>query len=101
MPQRAVQQLLDKTFVMVVGADGKSELRSIELGQQIGSYYIVKSGLSASDTVVVEGLSSLTEGKDLAVTMVTPEEMGFSFDEDTTPFDTMTSSEANSGDSNS
>lgn len=101
VPQRAVQQLLDKTFVMVVGADGKSESRSIELGQQIGSYYIVKSGLSASDTVVVEGLSSLTEGKDLAVTMVTPEEMGFSFDEDTTPFDTMTSSEANSGDSNS
>lgn len=101
VPQRAVQQLLDKTFVMVVGADGKSESRSIELGQQIGSYYIVKSGLSASDTVVVEGLSSLTEGKDLAVTMVTPEEMGFSFDEDTTPFDTMNSSEANSGDSNS
>ena len=33
--------------------------------------------------------------------MVTPEEMGFSFDEDTTPFDTMNSSEANSGDSNS
>ena len=100
VPQRAVQQLLDKTFVMVVGADGKSEARKIELGQQVGSYYIVKSGLSANDTVVVEGLSSLTEGKDLAVTMVTPEEMGFSFDEDTTPFDTMTSSEANSGDSN-
>ncbi len=71
VPQRAVQQLLDK------------------------------SGLSANDTVVVEGLSSLTEGKDLAVTIVTPEEMGCSFDEDTTPFDTMTSSEANSGDSNS
>ena len=42
-------------------------------------------------------LSSLTEGKDLHVTMVTPEEMGVSFDEDTTPFDTMTSSDANSG----
>lgn len=97
VPQRAVQQLLDKTFVMVVGADGKSEARKIELGQQVGSYYIVKSGLSAEDTVVVEGLSSLTEGKELAVTMVTSEDMGFSFDEDTTPYDTMTSSEANSG----
>ncbi|WP_308546608.1 efflux RND transporter periplasmic adaptor subunit [uncultured Selenomonas sp.] len=97
VPQRAVQQLLDKTFVMVVGADGKSEARKIELGQQVGSYYIVKSGLSAEDTVVVEGLSSLTEGKELVVTMVTPEDMGFSFDEDTTPYDTMTSSEANSG----
>ena len=97
VPQRAVQQLLDKTFVMVVGDDGKSEARKIELGQQVGSYYIVKSGLSAEDTVIVEGLSSLTEGKDLTVTMVTPEDMGFSLDEDTTPYDTMTSSEANSG----
>lgn len=95
VPQRAVQQLLDKTFVMVVGDDGKSESRSVELGQQIGSYYIVKSGLSANDTVVVEGLSSLTEGKDLAVTIVTPEEMGFSFEEDTTPYDTMTNSDSN------
>lgn len=97
VPQRAMQQLLDKTFVMVVGADGKSEARKIELGQQVGSYYIVKSGLSAEDTVIVEGLSSLTEGKDLAVTMVTPEDMGFSLDEDTTPYDTMTSSDASSG----
>ncbi|MBQ1622923.1 MAG: efflux RND transporter periplasmic adaptor subunit [Selenomonas sp.] len=97
VPQRAVQQLLDKTFVMVVGADGKSEARKIELGQQVGSYYIVKSGLSAEDTVIVEGLSSLTEGKDLAVTMVTPEDMGFSLDEDTTPYDKMTSSDASSG----
>ena len=97
VPQRAVQQLLDKTFVMVVGADGKSEARKIELGQQVGSYYIVKSGLSAEDTVIVEGLSSLTEGKDLAVTMVTPEDMGFSLDEDTTPYDTMTASDASSG----
>lgn len=97
VPQRAIQQVLDKTFVMVVGSDGKSEARTVVLGPQVGSYYIVKSGLSASDTVVVEGLSSLTEGKDLHVTMVTPEEMGFSFDEDTTPFDTMTSSDANSG----
>lgn len=97
VPQRAVQQLLDKTFVMVVGADGKSEARKIELGQQVGSYYIVKSGLSAEDIVIVEGLSSLTEGKDLAVTMVTPEDMGFSLDEDTTPYDTMTSSDASSG----
>ncbi|MFV0637085.1 efflux RND transporter periplasmic adaptor subunit [Mitsuokella sp. WILCCON 0060] len=101
VPQRAVQQLLDKTFVMVVGDDGKSEARSVTLGQQVGSYYIVKDGLSANDTVIVEGLSSLTEGKDLAVTMVTPDEMGFSFEEDTTPYDTMTNSSDSSSGSNS
>ncbi len=87
VPQRAVQQLLGKSFVMVVGADDKSEARTVTLGQKVGSYYIIKDGLSADDTVIVEGLSNLQEGKDLAVTMVTADEMGFSFDEDTTTFD--------------
>ena len=83
VPQRAVQQLLGKSFVMVVGDGDKSEARTVTLGQKVGSYYIIKDGLSADDTVIVEGLSNLQEGKDLAVTMVTADEMGFSFDEDT------------------
>lgn len=87
VPQRAVQQLLGKSFVMVVGSDDKSEARTVTLGQKVGSYYIIKDGLSADDTVIVEGLSNLQEGKDLAVTMVTADEMGFSFDEDTSTFD--------------
>lgn len=77
VPQRAIQQLLDKTFVIVVGADGKSESKAITLGDKVGSYYIVKDGISADDTVVVEGLTKLQAGMDLNVTMVTPEDMGF------------------------
>ena len=83
IPQRAVQQLLDKSFVIVVGPDGKSQSKTVTLGDKLGSYYIIKDGLSAGDTVVVEGLTSLQEGKDLDVTMVTPEEMKFSFTTDT------------------
>jgi membrane fusion protein (multidrug efflux system) len=78
VPQRAVQQLLNKSFVMVVGSDGKSVSKSVELGQKVGSYYVVKSGLNADDEVVVEGLSSLQEGMDLNVIPVTAEQMGFS-----------------------
>ena len=87
VPQRAVQQLLGKSFVMVVNGDGKSEARTVELGDKVGSYFIVKSGLSADDNVVVEGLSNLQEGVDLSVTEVTADDMGFSLDEDTTQFD--------------
>lgn len=78
VPQRAVQQLLDKSFVMVVDKDNKSQARTVTLGDKIGSYYIIKDGLSADDTVVVEGLTNLQEGKALDVQMVTPEEMKFS-----------------------
>ena len=84
VPQRAVQQLLGKSFVMVVNGDGKSEARTVTLGDKVGSYYIIKDGIDASDIVVVEGLSNLQEGRELSVTMVTPEEMGFSLKPDNT-----------------
>ena len=87
VPQRAVQQLLGKSFVMVVGEDGKSEARTVTLGDKVGSYYIIKDGLTAADVVVVEGLSNLQEGITLAVTMVTPDDMGFSLTTDTSKFD--------------
>ena len=77
VPQRAIQQILDKTFVIVVGADNKSETRNVELGEKIGSYYIIRSGVNPGDVVVVEGLTKLQAGMDMNVTMVTPEEMGF------------------------
>ena len=53
VPQRSVQQLLGKSFVMVVGNENKSEARTVELGDQVGSYFVVNSGVGISDTVVV------------------------------------------------
>ena len=88
VPERAVQQLLGKSFVMLVGPDNKAVARTVTLGDKIGSYYIVKDGLDTSDIVVVEGLTTLQEGGDLAVTMVTPAEMGFSVEGDSSNFNT-------------
>ncbi|MDD3115184.1 MAG: efflux RND transporter periplasmic adaptor subunit [Anaerovibrio sp.] len=78
IPERAVQQLLGKSFVMLVGEDGKSKAVNVELGTKLGSYYVVEKGLTGNEQVIVEGLTSLTEGMDLAVTPVKPEDMGFS-----------------------
>ena len=77
VPQRSVQQLLGKSFVMVVGNENKSEARTVELGEQVGSYFIVTSGINKNDTVVVEGLTNLREGVELDVKTVTAGEMGF------------------------
>ena len=88
VPERAVQQLLGKSFVMLVGEDNKAVARTITLGEKIGSYYVVKDGLDTSDIVVVEGLTTLQEGGDLAVTMVTANEMGFSLEGDSSMFNT-------------
>ena len=88
VPQRAVQQLLGKSFVMVVGKENKSEARNVEIAQQVGSYYVVTSGITAQDTVVVEGLTNLREGVELAATPVTAGEMGFSLVDIKTPYST-------------
>ena len=87
VPQRSVQQLLGKSFVMVVGPDGKSEARTVKLGDKVGSYYIIEEGVTPADTVVVEGLTNLQEGVDLAVTEVTSGEMGFTLSEVTSTYD--------------
>ena len=73
---------------MVVGEGNKAEARTITLGDKVGSYYIVKDGLDVSDIVVVEGLTTLQEGGDLAVTMVTADDMGFSLTGDSSDFNT-------------
>lgn len=78
VPERAVQQLLGKSFVMIVGEDGKSKAQNVELGSKVGSYCIVDKGLTGKEQVIVEGLTSLTEGMDLSITEVKPEDMGFS-----------------------
>ena len=86
VPQRSVQQLLGKSFVMVVGKDGKSEARTVTLGDKVGSYYIIEDGITPQDTVIVEGLTNLQEGVDLAVTEVTAGEMGFTLAEVTSTY---------------
>ena len=79
VPERALQQLLGETLVIVAQSDNTSAIRKITLGEKIGSYYIVKSGLKADDWVIVEGLTNLRDGMPLEVTQVTAKDMGFSF----------------------
>lgn len=78
IPQRAVQQLLDKTFVIVVNAESKAEARVVKLGNKVGGFWIVEEGLTADDTVVVEGLTKIQDGIPLEVTVVTPEDLKLS-----------------------
>ena len=77
---------------MVVGKDGKSEARTVTLGDKVGSYYIIEAGVTPQDTVIVEGLTNLQEGVELNVTTVTPGEMGFTLSEITSTYNADSSS---------
>ena len=87
VPERALQQLLGETLVIVAQSDNKSAVRKITLGEKIGSYYVVKSGLKADDFVIVEGLTFLRDGMPLEVTQVTAKDMDFSFNPSEKVFD--------------
>lgn len=62
IPQRAVQQLLDKYVVVVAGEGDKAELRSVKMGAKAGSMWIVEEGLTSKDRVVVEGGAKVQSG---------------------------------------
>ncbi|MBE8954708.1 MAG: efflux RND transporter periplasmic adaptor subunit [Quinella sp. 2Q5] len=87
IPERALQQLLGETMVIVAQSDNTSAIRKVTLGEKIGSYYVVKSGLKADDWVIVEGLTNLRDGMPLEVTQVTANDMDFSFNPSDKVFD--------------
>ncbi|MCQ2995124.1 efflux RND transporter periplasmic adaptor subunit [Pseudomonas syringae] len=70
--QRAVQRdAAGKALVLVVDAEGKAQERAVELGDVQNNRWIVKTGLSAGDRVVVSGLQHVQPGA-----AVTAEEQG-------------------------
>ncbi len=48
---------------MVVGAGGKVELRTLRLGETIGSKWLVLGGLAPGDRLIVEGVSKIKPGQ--------------------------------------
>jgi membrane fusion protein (multidrug efflux system) len=62
IPYKAVTEQLGEFFVYVPGDSSKVSQRKISLGTQIGNNIIVTQGLSAGDSVVVEGVQNLREG---------------------------------------
>lgn len=75
IPQRAVRELLDETFVTVVNAQNQAESRKVKMGERIGNLWLVESGLAGDERVVVEGIDKVKQGTPLQLTMVTLEDV--------------------------
>lgn len=71
VPQRAVQQGAQGSFVWVINDNGEAEFRPITVGQWSGDNWFVDSGLTGDETIVVEGALRLRAG--VPVKVVTPE----------------------------
>lgn len=62
VPQRAVSQAPQGSYVFVVNDENKAEFRTITPGPWSAQDWIVNSGLSAGERVVVEGLVKVQPG---------------------------------------
>lgn len=66
IPQDAVAQVQDKHFVYVVGKDNKVKYTAVTINpNDDGKNYIITSGLSIGDRIVVNGISSLQDGMEI------------------------------------
>nr|WP_319414119.1 efflux RND transporter periplasmic adaptor subunit [uncultured Cohaesibacter sp.] len=73
VPQRAVLRSDDgKAQLYVVGNDGTASLRDVELGPTQGQDWIVESGLSEGETIIVEGIQKVQPGSRLVPEPWTP-----------------------------
>jgi membrane fusion protein (multidrug efflux system) len=62
IPQQAVQELQGKRSVFVVDAEGKAQYREITANTRDGNNWVVESGLTEGDTVIVEGIQKARPG---------------------------------------
>jgi membrane fusion protein (multidrug efflux system) len=69
VPQRAVNEQQGAYQVAVVGPDDKADVRNVQVGQRLGSLWVIDRGLHPGERVVVDGFSRAKAG-----TLVRPQE---------------------------
>ncbi len=65
VPQRAVSELQGSYQVSVVGNDNKVSIRPVQVGERIGSNWVIQDGLKAGEIVIAEGSQKVTEGSSI------------------------------------
>ncbi|MFP4169231.1 MAG: efflux RND transporter periplasmic adaptor subunit [Desulfonatronovibrionaceae bacterium] len=67
VPQRAVQADKEGDFVFTLNKEDEVEKRRIQTGESVGNKFLVKSGLSKGDRVIVQGIQKAAPGMSVKV----------------------------------
>jgi membrane fusion protein, multidrug efflux system len=62
IPQIAVQEFQGLQQIYVAGSDGKAHVETVTLGPQIGTKWVVNSGVAPGALVIVDNLQKLRDG---------------------------------------
>jgi membrane fusion protein (multidrug efflux system) len=75
IPQKATFDILDKKFVFVVDKDGVVHARQIAIAKELPQIYVVESGLTEKDKVLLEGLRKVKDGDKISTKYLEPKEV--------------------------
>jgi membrane fusion protein (multidrug efflux system) len=62
VPQRAVGELQGNYQVAVVGADNTVSIKGVQVGERVGTLWVIRQGLAPGDRVVAEGTQKVGNG---------------------------------------
>ncbi len=68
VPSDAIQHGAKGTYVYIVDAENKAQIRTLELGMSSNGQTQVLSGLTGNEKVVLEGIDRLSEGRAVQIT---------------------------------
>lgn len=79
IPQKSTFEIQDRTYVYVIGQNGKLQTKPVKVANTLTYYFIIEEGLSADDQIVYEGVQNLKEGMEVAATKIEAESLKTDF----------------------
>ncbi len=75
IPQRATFEILDKRYVFVVDDKNVVHQRLITIEHEKDDIFIIASGISATDRIVLDGIRDMSEGKTIEFEFAKPDQV--------------------------
>lgn len=75
IPQKATFEILEKRYVFVVDKDNVVHSREITIEAEMPDLYIVKSGVSANEKILLEGIRKVKDNDKITFTYEKPEDV--------------------------
>ena len=75
IPQKATYEIQDKIYVYVVDDKNVVKSRNITIKQKLPNLYIIDSGLSTSDKILLEGVQNVKEDDKIKFDFISPDQV--------------------------
>lgn len=75
IPQKATFEVLEKKYVYVLDKDGKIQSREIKIAAELPHLFIIESGLSVDDKVLLEGIRLVKENEKIEYKLENPKDV--------------------------